>query len=565
MKLLSFLLKYSKGLVALAILGGVINGLCNIALLAVIRSALSDENTAALVRGFIGLCIVVLITKIISEISLSYLGQKAIFDLRMQLTRGVMGLPLGDLEKLGSHRMLAALTEDVMAIVNAIASVPMLCINGAIVVGCLVYLGWLSGAVLGAVLGFLVLGIVGYQLPVLKAARLFRAGRELQDKLFGHFRALTEGAKELKLHRHRSEVFVSDVVKTTAGDIKRNLTTGMSLFTVAAAWGQLLLFLIIGLLLFAMPQMMAIDGSTLIGYTLALLYIMTPLQVLMNALPQIKRAGVAIDKLERLKITLAEHRGDESRNAAAPVAPVAEWKSFDLVDVTYTYHDLEEESAFVLGPINLSLHAGELVFLVGGNGSGKTTLIKIISGLYNPEGGEMYLDGKRIDDDNREAFRQNFSVVFSDFYLFDSLLGIGAGEVDERALEYLKRLQLENKVKVAGGALSTTKLSQGQRKRLALLTAYLEDRPVYIFDEWAADQDPAFKEIFYFQILPELKARGKTVLVISHDDRYYQVADRIVKLDYGKLIFEKQLHYTEPVTDAVLKTDLESDRLGAAR
>lgn len=551
MKLLAFLLKYSKGLVALAILGGVINGLCNIALLAVIRSALSEHDPASLVRGFVGLCVVVLITKIVSEISLSYLGQKAIFDLRMQLTRGVMGLPLHELEKLGSHRMLAALTEDVAAIANAIASVPMLCINGAIVVGCLVYLGWLSSAVLIAVLGFLFLGIVGYQLPVLKGARLFRVGRELQDKLFGHFRALTEGAKELKLHRQRGDVFVSEVVRTTARDIKRNLTTGLSLFTVAAAWGQLLLFIIIGLLLFAMPRMMDVDGPTLIGYTLALLYIMTPLQVLMNALPQIKRAGVAVAKLDQLKITLTEHRSGESHQHD-PTVP-SEWKSFDLVDVTYTYHDLDEESAFVLGPINLSLHEGELVFLVGGNGSGKTTLIKIISGLYKPEGGEMYLGGKRIDDGNREAFRQNFSVVFSDFYLFDSLLGVGTSEVDdERARQYLKHLQLDNKVKIAGGELSTTKLSQGQRKRLALLTAYLEDRPVYIFDEWAADQDPAFKEIFYYQILPELKSRGKTVLVISHDDRYYRVADRIVKLDYGKLIFEKQLHYTEPVPDAVL-------------
>jgi len=58
---------------------------------------------------------------------------------------------------------------------------------------------------------------------------------------------------------------------------------------------------------------------------------------------------------------------------------------------------------------------------------------------------------------------------------------------------------------------------------------------VYLFDEWAADQDPVFKKVFYTQLLPELKARGKAVLVISHDERYFGAADRVIRLDYGKL------------------------------
>jgi putative ATP-binding cassette transporter len=119
--------------------------------------------------------------------------------------------------------------------------------------------------------------------------------------------------------------------------------------------------------------------------------------------------------------------------------------------------------------------------------------------------------------------------------LFDNFLGLSNTNLDAQAQEYLSLLHLQHKVKVRNGALSTTAVSQGQRKRLALLTAYLENRPFYLFDEWAADQDPYFKNIFYTQLLPELKARGKTVLVISHDDKYFEVADRIIKLDYGKL------------------------------
>jgi putative ATP-binding cassette transporter len=207
----------------------------------------------------------------------------------------------------------------------------------------------------------------------------------------------------------------------------------------------------------------------------------------------------------------------------------------ELVDVTHTYHREGEPGGFMLGPINLTLEPGELLFITGGNGSGKTTLAKLLLSLYIPEEGEIYLDGKVVTNETREKYRQLFSVVFSDFHLFESLFGLDSIYLDANARKYLAQLQLDHKVKVEDGVLSTVDLSQGQRKRLALLTAYLEDRPIYLFDEWAADQDPLFKEIFYHQLLPELKARGKALIVISHDDRYYHVADRVIKLDSGKL------------------------------
>jgi putative ATP-binding cassette transporter len=180
------------------------------------------------------------------------------------------------------------------------------------------------------------------------------------------------------------------------------------------------------------------------------------------------------------------------------------------------------------------LHPGEIVFLTGGNGSGKTTLAKLLTGLYTPETGEIRLNHQPVTDENRDQYRQHFSVVFSDFYIFETLLGLDNPDLDQQALHYLEQLQIQDKVQIKGGVLSTVDLSQGQRKRLALLTAYLEDRPIYVFDEWAADQDSRFKEIFYYQLLPGLKAEGKTVLVISHDDRYYHLGDRIIKLDDGQ-------------------------------
>ena len=199
----------------------------------------------------------------------------------------------------------------------------------------------------------------------------------------------------------------------------------------------------------------------------------------------------------------------------------------------------DKESRFSLGPVDLSFKPGEIVFIVGGNGSGKSTLAKLITGLYIPEAGEIVLDDKKITDDNREWYRQHFSVIFSDYYLFEKLLGMGKPALDEQAQEYLRQLKINHKVTIENGKLSTTDLSQGQRKRLALLTAYLENRPIYLFDEWASDQDPMFRDIFYKEILVNLKKRNKTVLVISHDDHYFHLADRIIKLDYGKIEYDK--------------------------
>jgi putative ATP-binding cassette transporter len=213
------------------------------------------------------------------------------------------------------------------------------------------------------------------------------------------------------------------------------------------------------------------------------------------------------------------------------------WNSLELAGVQHTYRRENEEEEFSLGPIDLSLRPGELVFITGGNGSGKTTLAKLLVGLYIPQQGEIRLDGQTITDERRDDYRQLFSVVFSDFYLFENLLGLSAFNIDTKAQDYLAKLQLDRCVQIKDRTLSTLELSQGQRKRLALLTAYLEDRSIYLFDEWAADQDPQFKEIFYF----ELKEAGKTVIVISHDDRYYNVADRVLKLNYGLIEFDSPM------------------------
>jgi putative ATP-binding cassette transporter len=185
--------------------------------------------------------------------------------------------------------------------------------------------------------------------------------------------------------------------------------------------------------------------------------------------------------------------------------------------------------------LDVVFEPGQISFIVGGNGSGKSTLAKLVTGLYVPESGFVTLNGEKVGRDNVEWFRHNCSAVFTDFHLFEDYLGFDRPGIDDEVRYYLRELQLDHKVSVRGGRLSTVALSQGQRKRLALLTALLEDRPVYVFDEWAADQEPRFREVFYTELLPGLKRRGKTVIVITHDDRYFHCADQIIKLDFGHI------------------------------
>jgi len=549
MKLLSFLIRYSPRSVVLAVVAGVISGASNAGLLALFTAALRGEHYSklALVWSFVALCLFLPLTRFVSEVLLTRLAQGALYDLRMQLSRQIMAAPLRHFEDVGVHRLMTALTDDIPVITNTLVAVPLLCINVTVVIGGLVYLGWLSGVALGAVLCFMALGIFSYQLPINKATRTFRQAREDGDRLFGHFRDLTGGIKELKLHRRRREAFLTEVLHSTAASLRQKNIKGMTIYTAAASWGQSLVFLVVGIVLLALPMVYEMSGQVLMGYVITLLYLMTPLQLIMNTTPALSRASIALKKVEDLGLTLAA-KGTEDAPQELPDT-VSSWLSVELSGVAHTYRRENEKENFMLGPIDMTLLPGEIVFLVGGNGSGKTTLSKILTGLYVPEEGEIRLNGTPVTDENREYYRQHFSMVFSDFHLFESLLGLERPNIDEHAKEYLTQLQLDHKVEVKDGVLSTTELSQGQRKRLALLTAYLEDRPIYIFDEWAADQDPLFKEVFYYRLLPELKGRGKTVIAISHDDRYYHVADRIIKLDYGKLAYDEGVMPVAPRLD----------------
>ncbi|MDO8539730.1 MAG: cyclic peptide export ABC transporter [Opitutaceae bacterium] len=538
MTLLRFLVRYSPAMVIWTSIAALLSGACNAGLIAMINSALNHQGSPglALVFGFAALGLGRILTSTIAQLTLSHFSQATTARLRLDLMRKILAVPLRQLEELGTPKLMVALTEDILEITQATLSIPIFAVNFAVLLGGAVYLAWLSLPVLLAVAAFAVIGAISYRLMIRSGFGHLIAAREGQDRLFRHFRALTDGIKELKVHRGRRESFMADDVSPATAVCQKHNVAAEVRFILAQNWNQLLFLVLIGLLLFLLPRMENISPQTLTGYIIATLYLMGPLAGLLGSLSVFSRANVSLHKVEELGLALSTHAESDARASVIAAEAAAEpFQSLQLLNVTHHYYREREDDNFVLGPVNLTFRPGELVFLVGGNGSGKSTLAKVITGLYPPAGGEIRLNGRTVDDRNRDAYRQNFSTVFADYFLFDRIVSTNPAGADGRARDYLERLHLDHKVSIAGGVFSTTQLSQGQRKRLALLCAYLEDRPFYLFDEWASDQDPLFKDVFYTKLLPELRSRGKAVLVITHDDRYFRCADRLIRLDYGQI------------------------------
>src|SRR4029079_5249537 len=337
MKLLSFLIKYAPGSVALAVVFGVISGASNAAMLALFNSVLrgSGVSRTTLLWWFIALCVFLPLTRYASEMLLTRLSQDALMNLRMRLCRQILSAPLRHLEELRAHRLLTVLADDVSIITGTLVGFPLLCINIAVAIGGLVYLGLLSWVMLLAVLGLMVIGIITYQLPIIRAMRVLRLAREDADDLYGHFRSLTLGTKELKLHRSRREAFLTKVLQETATSLRRHNIAGMSVYTAAATWWQSLVFVVVGLVLFVLPIIEQTDTLTLSGYTITLLYLMTPLQVIMNSIPTLGRASISLQSVEKIGLELASKGSEGDVPADAKALP--EFQSLELRGVTHVY------------------------------------------------------------------------------------------------------------------------------------------------------------------------------------------------------------------------------------
>ena len=537
-RFIRFAAQNSHGIVWVMVGAGVVSGLLSAGVIAFINSMLHRDVAPSwwFLVGFVALTAGKILSGLLSKLLLVRFAQNTIMELSLKLCGKIVDAPLRQVESRGAANVLVTLTDDVSSVTWAIQCFPALGMNAAVVAGCGVYLAWLSWPTFLGVVGVTLLGAGGYQLLHTRAFHIIYAAREARAEVFRHFRSLTEGLKELRMHRARREEFLNQEVQEAADRYRRTNLKATTHYALANAWTQVSFYGLIGVLVFIFPSLVQLSPEALTGYVVAVLYMMGPIWSIIGSLPAVARGQVALENIERLGVSL--EKGDaRSVDALSDATPMSRAPLIEMDRVVFTYRpEKAEEGTFTLGPITIELRPGNLVFVIGGNGSGKSTFVKVFTGLYAPQSGTMAMAGTPITESNREWYREHFSAVFADFHVFDRLFGIPDATASALAARYLALLQIDQKVSLRDRRFSTVELSQGQRKRLALVTAYLEDRPIYVFDEWAADQDPQYKEIFYRTLLPDLRARGKLVIVITHDDRYFHLGDHVVKLEDGKVV-----------------------------
>jgi putative ATP-binding cassette transporter len=504
-------------LVVLATILGLASGGAAVALLGRINQALGEGGSTAGLLALAGLVAVTLGTAFASEVGNTVVGQKVVARLRRDLCRQIAAAPQAQIEQVTTHRLMAVLTGDLEALSAATLNIAPIAVAAATVAGGFATLAWQSPLLFAIVGAALVIGAAANAYARRSGMRKFQAMRETQEELFGNFRAIVDGGKELRMNRDRRRLVLDKRLIGTIGDLARLSVHTRCLFGAADSIGSGLFFTAIILVL------MLGEGAPSAGFILLLLYLRAPLEQLVAALPMLSRTQVALGRI----VALANCLTAESSSAMPAAEESKTFTEIALQGAGYTYHAPETGRGFSVGPVDLSLRPGEIVFITGENGAGKSTMLKLLTGLYAPDRGMVTHDGIAVSSSSRDAYRQLFSTVFFDYHLFDELVlpkGTDQAEVDY----WLQRLQLTGKVSVKDGRLSTTRLSAGQRRRLALLQVFLERRPIVALDEWAAEQDPAFRRVFYTELLPELQRRGATVVAITHDDRYFHVADRCI-------------------------------------
>lgn len=498
-------------------------------------SQFSDEPWRMLYQ-LIGLLVLLFTLSWIAQFSLSYLGHKFVFEFRNGLVKRVLDTDIATIERTGGSRILASLSKDIDSIQSAFMNLPafvqslILCVTAAAYLG---YLAWDLFLVVIVMIG--VTGVIG-SLLVRHVYRQYKIVRDAEDDIYKDFESIINGRKELSLNRLRAQQLYHQAFKQHALKIRKHIVYGDTLHFTALNWADTMVLGTIGLVFFLAVVLGWADSTTATTFAVTILFLKSPLIQLLGIIPNFLNAHVSFNKINELQLA-------DKQSGFGVMTETKPWQALQLQNIRYHYADDDGKPSFGIGPIDLTVHKGEVIFLIGGNGSGKSTLAKILTGLYRPHSGQIRFDDYKID---LSSYRQYFSAIYSDLHLFKSIVSQHGAEggnhslsESEQALmsEWRALLQMQDKLDIDDqGKVLNQELSQGQRKRLALLLAVMEQRDFILLDEWAADQDPQFRRVFYHELIPSLKAMGKTLFIISHDDHYFSQADRLLQMKDGQLI-----------------------------
>lgn len=495
------------------------------------RQASSGQISARLLLMFVITVALTALTHHYTLVTASRDAERLIRKLRARLFSLVRRTDLVTIDRIGHARLQGVLTQETQVLAQIM---PMLVVGfqqAVMLLFLALYLAWLSPT--ACILAF---GLAGLTIAVrfkrVKTLRLFmQSAAQAEEKVFNGLTDLLHGFKEVRMSGPRA-------TGVTGALADASYAARMANRTMKTQWGrnyavmESMLYLLVGLMVFVVPLFVGGYHEVILQATIAVLFISGPVATVSFVTPMVTQAELALEHIETMEETLraaAEAaQGETTRALEKPPASIA------LADAVLSYKDAEGKRLFSVGPVTVEFPAGEITFITGGNGSGKSTLLRMLTGLIPLDSGVILADGVAVGPDQMQDYRDQFSAIFSDFHLSRRLYGIGDPD-PARVRHLLQRMELHEKVTVRDGAFSTIDLSAGQRKRLALVVAELEDKPVIVLDEWAADQDPHFRRIFYEELLPEFKARGKIIICVTHDDRWFHIADRSYHLNEGRM------------------------------
>jgi len=512
-----------------------LGGLSTAAILAAINAGLQGTGSLWAATLFLVALFLFIKTQYYVTITTTAEIEAIIHKIRLRVMDHIRRSELLSLEAIGRSRIVAAITSDT-AILTQASNMLCFSIQGAVLVFFVaIYVAFLSLAAI--VTTIVIIGVAGiiFHYKNRRLAAEKQKSAEWEGRLFDRLTDFLDGFKEVRLNSARSMDLFEDAseVSRTAANIKINSQAETFKLIVTS---QISMYVLIGAVVFVAPQFSeSLGGLTLTKTTTALMFIVGACFGLVQSIPILLNANAAADRIEQLEIEL------QATASAFDVEGPAVPSRFDAIEMTgiqFRYVDKFSEATFKIGPIDFNLHPGELVFITGGNGSGKSTFLRVLSGLYPPDSGQIRLNGQLISDETRDRYRSLMSAIFFDYHLFHKLYGVpdpDPGDVDR----LLRQFRLDTKTGLTNGEFRTLDLSGGQRRRLALIVSLLEKRPILLLDEWTAEQDPEFRRKFYDELLPELMRAGATVVVITHDDRYLDelhLPARRIRMDEGRIV-----------------------------
>lgn len=513
---------------------GIATGLANTALISIINETIKygiDAKTPSplLAAGYILSLLFYFLLQYSYQALLIRSAESLILQSRKELIDRIRKSSLQSFEKLGSTRLFVLISADT-ATIGQIATLASGVTTSVIVItGVLIYLLIIS------IKGFLLtIAIITFSFLVALAKQKQNIRRikhlmELQNTFLRYVQQMLDGMKEIKIDSQVDKGLYDTQIRPRMEEVTSATISNSTFQSRFSLLGQSIFFITMGCILYLFPLLKVTITENNAQFVIVLIYILAPLQSLLPLIPQFSRIKSTLERLEEAMKTLQEeasaaHDGPQAEN---------EFTEIRIRDLTYTYKTLHNDE-FSLGPINLDIKAGDLIFIHGGNGSGKSTLIKVLTGLYPQSGGSIMRDNQLIDYRNLQMYRNMFGVIFTDNHLFEHIHGVddtAAATVEQ----LIRKVGLIEKVNFSQNQFDTIDLSAGQKKRVALVSALVRNKPIYIFDEWAANQDPDFKHFFYQSIIPELSKQRKTVILITHDDRYLHIAQRVIKMENGRI------------------------------